>query len=164
MWKRFANSEDLHEYEKWLIRQFVNASPDIVLCPSSHCRRPVKYTGKKNDITCPFCAHFFCARCEGDAHSPATCQEVELWHEEKRFFTDEATERYVMVRRGNPLVSKVCGILLLLLFSAQFQKMSEMSHVYRKDTRMQPHEGALRLALVWNLLYHFVCSYAVHQL
>eukprot|EP01138_Halocafeteria_seosinensis_P014298 gb/GECG01014598.1/.p1 GENE.gb/GECG01014598.1/~~gb/GECG01014598.1/.p1 ORF type:complete len:1595 (+),score=237.98 gb/GECG01014598.1/:1-4785(+) len=96
LWKRFAASEDLHEYEKWLIRQFVNASPDIVLCPSSHCRRPVKYTGKKNDITCPFCGQFFCARCEGDAHSPSTCQEVELWHEEKRLFTDEATERYVM--------------------------------------------------------------------
>jgi len=71
---------DVHEkFLMYMTRNFIETSTTMRWCPAPGCEKVAIGSGITT-VICS-CLHSFCFRCGGEAHDPATCQQLELWLE-----------------------------------------------------------------------------------
>eukprot|EP01087_Luapelamoeba_hula_P020848 TRINITY_DN717_c0_g1_i1.p1 TRINITY_DN717_c0_g1~~TRINITY_DN717_c0_g1_i1.p1 ORF type:complete len:534 (-),score=92.35 TRINITY_DN717_c0_g1_i1:159-1760(-) len=94
-YKSIVSAEDFKRYSTYLLRSFVDDNPKVKWCPSPGCTNCVRCErqNRTEPVVCA-CNFHFCFNCNdseiGD-HSPATCQNVELWREKAASESENVT-------------------------------------------------------------------------
>jgi hypothetical protein len=98
VFRRYLKPDALELYDRIMLLSFIEDCANLVRCPSPHCTHVIGvsksvwcfcvcdrnalpkllltcFPRKKRNVRCE-CGFSFCFRCQGDAHAPATCDQL----------------------------------------------------------------------------------------
>jgi len=95
LWSALASDHVRSMYRKYVIHSFVPLTGQITWCPNPSCNRALRYKHLHNELQC-VCGMRFCVNCQLEAHSPATCDELNMWRSDVEGLTDALTMKVLM--------------------------------------------------------------------
>ena len=75
----FASKSLLARYNEMMLKDYVQSNGNL-FCPNPSCNKIIILNHNKDvhTIRCK-CNQRFCAKCHGEYHTPATCEEIDKW-------------------------------------------------------------------------------------
>jgi len=87
------------KFNQALIDSFVNGNPLVKWCPAPNCKFAVslkEISVDRNEAILCKCGFYWCFRCGGLGHEPATCKELEDWKVKNSGGDESLNEKFIL--------------------------------------------------------------------
>jgi ariadne-1 len=92
--QRLVGPGDYARYLRFMSKTFVETNPNVRWCPAPGCGHAINVLDAVRDAVVCRCGFRFCFECHNEAHVPATCDQVKLWH--KKGQDDSETTHWLL--------------------------------------------------------------------
>ena len=92
-YKLFLDQNDAELYDRYLVRNFIEANKQYRYCPAANCEKILSSVGCTS-VGCT-CGEETCFRCGEEGHQPCDCETVRRWTEKCR--NDSETANWMLV-------------------------------------------------------------------